>query len=114
MLPDIDTMHSHVGRFVLLRPLQWLTKHRGVMHSLAGCAGATAGVALIAEQAALPFLLGYATHLVADALTREGIPLLWPARVHFRGFLRTGGMVEQAIFGVVCAIDVFLFLRIVL
>jgi len=33
VLPDIDTAKSLVGQGFLLRPLQWLTKHRGILHS---------------------------------------------------------------------------------
>ncbi|RJX43218.1 metal-dependent hydrolase [Halonotius aquaticus] len=80
MLPDID------HRFPVI-------EHRGVTHSLvfAGLVGglfAVAGVALgdVFRVAGLGlgtfgFLLGFLTvgaHLVGDALTPAGIPLLWP------------------------------------
>jgi inner membrane protein len=48
------------------------------------------------------FLLGYLSHLLADALTISGMPLLWPWRTRAYGLpkavrLRTGGRVEYAL-----------------
>jgi inner membrane protein len=48
------------------------------------------------------FLLGYLSHLLADALTISGVSLLWPWRTRAYGVpralrLRTGGRVEYAL-----------------
>ncbi len=102
LLPDLDIPGSLVTRFSLggARPLmlaaRWLNKrygHRGALHSLRGWG--------IAALLACPLLfidleggsglalwsglvLGYASHLLGDGLTRSGIPLLYPnpRRVH--------------------------------
>lgn len=45
--------------------------------------------------------IGAATHLLGDALTREGIPILWPFR-HDRvrlASLKTGGLAERLLIG---------------
>jgi membrane-bound metal-dependent hydrolase YbcI (DUF457 family) len=68
--------------------------HRGAMHSLAlavgVAAGATMGVLALGAvtqakwEGAVPPLVGpvlgvgYVTHLVTDAMTKTGVPLLWP------------------------------------
>jgi membrane-bound metal-dependent hydrolase YbcI (DUF457 family) len=57
-----------------------LSHHRGITHSLLAL-GIT-GAALLASgtglHGAAPWL-GTATHIAADALTPEGVRLLWPA-----------------------------------
>jgi membrane-bound metal-dependent hydrolase YbcI (DUF457 family) len=42
------------------------------------------------------FGIGYASHILADWFTTEGVPLLWPNRKRFRSPLsfRTGGLGE--------------------
>lgn len=45
--------------------------------------------------------IGAAAHLAGDALTREGVPILWPVRrdrVHI-ATLSTGGLIEQLVIG---------------
>ena len=83
--------------------------HRTLTHSLLGVA---LFVVLVAPAATLsPSLLaalvaGYASHLVADALNKRGVPLLWPTgrsmRLLPRG-VRSGGAAEFAVALVVAA-----------
>lgn len=49
------------------------------------------------------FLIGYASHLIMDTITREGVPWLFPIPIHF-GFppfafmrMKTGGIIEKCI-----------------
>ena len=64
----------------------WMVRHRGFSHSLLGAALATAtlGAAIgffdkmLALEIALAFGLGCLSHLLADALTVSGVPLLLP------------------------------------
>lgn len=92
LLPDLDHPDGRLANerllgLPLLKPLAWLIHaifgHRGATHSLL----ALAGIILAGELPFLPwaplhlgFLLGwgYALHLVADGLTKSGVPLLWP------------------------------------
>jgi inner membrane protein len=71
--------------------------HRGATHS--ALAVVVAALPYLATRAA-PWLLlagplGIASHVLADALTHQGIPLWWPVRrrVGFR-LIRTGGVGE--------------------
>ena len=98
LLPDIDCARSYLGRHLFFRPLQWLTNHRGFLHSLTFCFVATLVLALFFPVLALPFFLGYALHLFADSLTVEGIRPWWPGNYEVRGRIRTGGNIEQGIF----------------
>lgn len=92
LLPDLDHTHGMLaGERVVgvrpLRPLAWtigtVFGHRGPTHSLL----ALLGVLVLGQWWGFPWawlnlgwLLGwgYALHLVADALTRAGVPLFWP------------------------------------
>lgn len=89
--------------------------HRFVSHSLLGAAVfgwlAKKGLeisasVLVVDQIVVwwAFMLGFASHLVADALTREGVPLLWPLPVKFgippikRLRISTDGWMEKVVF----------------
>ena len=90
LLPDVDTTASTVGR--LLYPLAWYLErrfgHRGITHSLVGLVIA-ALVSLIFmsfvsfrafrfQLSWSAFVAGYLSHLLADSMNKEGIPLFWP------------------------------------
>jgi membrane-bound metal-dependent hydrolase YbcI (DUF457 family) len=75
----------------LIGALPWLTRphtgrFRGVVHSvwgLAFCVAAALGPAwagLWPWWAGLAVVTGWVSHLVLDAMTKEGLPLAWPSR----------------------------------
>lgn len=81
LLPDIDHPKSqlrqklgvagHVGLF-------WLS-HRGLTHTLLfAVLVAVATMLFIPNTIGWAIVAGYTSHLVGDAVTRRGIPLLWP------------------------------------
>ena len=94
LAPDLDISGSLLAR--ALGPLRWGLwlilrvlgiSHRGITHSFAGLAAGSAVVGALAcwlLPANLPawviggFAAGYATHLLLDALTASGVPLLLP------------------------------------
>lgn len=96
LLPDLDHPGSAAGR--RLAPasaaLRLLAGHRGVWHSVWGCAGA----ALLARSLTLwawPWVaLGFALHLLLDGLTPAGIRPLPPLQWRVRGPVRTGSVGE--------------------
>ncbi|MEJ5310892.1 MAG: metal-dependent hydrolase [Anaerolineae bacterium] len=110
LLPDLD--HRY-GAKPLRKPLPpvlrqlaqvpaYLFRHRGPLHSLL-----VFPPLLLAAQA-LGYLpapygvlaaLGCASHLLADALTPAGVPLLWPLVRRRVGLplVRTGGRIERAL-----------------
>ena len=114
LLPDLDAVeakikHLEVGGVQPFAPLASLMHqtfgHRGRLHSLLGLAVVTAiSVPLgfwLCWQAPLALSLGYASHLLLDACTRTGIPLirsqervhLLPKRLRFV----TGSLAEEAL-----------------
>jgi inner membrane protein len=118
LAPDIDTPGSLVGRR-LPRWWHWLTPgHRGLTHSLVWCL-ALGMVAYGVESWALggvperplfatAVTAGSLSHLLADGLTEEGVPLFWPfsrRRVVLAGALafRTGSWVEHMVTATVAA-----------
>ena len=92
LLPDLDAGAALAAQLSLgkVRPLAPISAamrgifgHRGVMHSLVGIAVFAGPVAVLAWiwlglGAAVALLLGYASHLAADAYTVSGIPALYP------------------------------------
>ena len=94
-LPDIDMSQSYMGKHKILRPIQWFVKHRGFFHSFTFTVIATLIFTFYIPILALPFFLGYAGHLISDALTPEGIRPWWPFRKEIEGFFRTGKMTEK-------------------
>lgn len=108
MLPDIDTAFSTMGKNMVTRSAQMLTKHRGLIHSFTLCLGISLLLAMYLPVLALPFFLGYAMHLLVDSFTIEGIRPFWPFKGESRGMLKVGGPLEQAIFIGFCIVDLVL------
>lgn len=108
-LPDIDSGFSTFGKHWSLKPLQWLTRHRGIFHSFTLCIFLSFVLAWYVPVLALPFFLGYSIHLFADALTVEGIRPFWPFAKTSTGHIRVGGPVEDALFLIFSILSVILF-----
>jgi len=111
LLPDIDSPSSAYGHKWYWRPVQWASKHRGVLHSLTFCFVVSLGLAFFIPVLAFPFFLGYSSHLIGDALTQEGIIPFWPLKKEAKWILRTGGKREMVVFLALLGIDALLFLR---
>ena len=111
ILPDIDSMDSTAGHNKIFRPLQWITKHRGFIHSLTLCIIFSAIISLFIPIVAFPFFIGYTVHLLADSLTIDGIRPFWPMKTHLHGKIRTGGSIEIIIFTIFIFLDFFLAIR---
>jgi inner membrane protein len=104
LVPDMDSPHSHLGR--RLWPLSWtvsaIVGHRGFTHSCFACVLMVLGLAACSRFSPawsayfVAFGIGYASHILADWFTTEGVPLFWPNRKRFRCPLsfRTGGFGE--------------------
>lgn len=113
LLPDIDSMHSYLGQRWFFRPLQWVVKHRDFFHSLTLAVIVALLFAFYIPILALPFFLGYTGHLLADALTNDGIRAFWPLKERMQWRIRTGGKVEVVIFYLLIAGIVFLIGRMI-
>lgn len=118
LLPDVDSdessirqatgtaRHRGVGGRLVSFVIKLLGGHRGAFtHSLLAWAFATfwVGVYFHGNMLMVAFGIGYLSHLLADALTVQGVPLLWPIigrRISFLPHaiaIRTGGVVEQVV-----------------
>ncbi len=114
-LPDIDHPGSIYGKklFFISIPISIISKHRGILHSifpplaiffiLSNTGYAFLGLAIFA---------GYLTHLLCDALTKEGINFLNPILTfEIRGPIKTGTMLESVLFYFIIAADIFYILK---
>ena len=110
VLPDIDSGFSSWGRHLIFRPLQFFTKHRGILHSFTFAVVVSIVLALIWPIASLGFFIGYSVHLVCDSFTKDGIQPFWPWRVRSSGPIKSGGRIEDSLFIILILIDVLLFL----
>jgi len=111
ILPDVDSMSSFLGRFKILRPLQWAVGHRGFLHSFSFMVLISLLFAFFIPRLAFPFFIGYGIHLIADSFTVDGIQPWWPSKEKMAGKIRTGGIVEQGLFYGILLLDVLLFVR---
>ncbi|MBV9470266.1 MAG: metal-dependent hydrolase [Abitibacteriaceae bacterium] len=129
LLPDLDAAESKLkhlrigGIKPFFLPAQFVHRqlgHRGLAHSLSGLIIlALMSLPLIAWWGWLPSLalvLGYASHLAADALTKSGIPFFYPS--HYRYHLlplhwrfTTGSQAEEMLFPFLVMAVLLLLLR---
>lgn len=111
LLPDIDSGFSTIGKHKVFRPLQWVAKHRGIFHTYTLCIAATMAFALFYPVVALPFFMGYSSHLFADMFTPQGIKPFWPLKKKSTGHVTTGGKVESTLFYIFVAFDLALLVK---
>lgn len=95
---DIDIKNSRAGNRWYLRPLQWLTRHRGIFHSLFVGLILSLLIGMVSLWACFGFFVGYVSHLFLDCFTRSGVALFWPLRFKISGFVKSGGIMEQVVF----------------
>ena len=110
---DIDIKNSRAGNRWYLRPFQWLTKHRGFLHSLFIALLLSLIVASISRWAGFGFFVGYISHLFLDCLTKSGVKLFWPFSWKIKGFVKSSGIVEQVVFVLLLLGDIFIVGKIV-
>jgi membrane-bound metal-dependent hydrolase YbcI (DUF457 family) len=110
MLPDIDMSHSFLGQNKILRPVQWVVKHRGIFHSLTFCLIVCLIFAMLCPVLALPFFVGYAGHLLTDSFTIHSIKPFWPLKKEISGPIKTNGNIEKGIFFAFLFVDAVLLL----
>jgi len=107
--PDIDHPKSRLGQMAW--PFSVFFEHRGFFHSFLGIALFTGLLFLISGSMlySIAFLLGYASHIFADALNYKGIMPFHPLlKIKLKGFMQTGAFYEHALFFVLLAFDIFL------
>ena len=131
LLPDLDASESKIKHLKLLGtqfkpfllPAQIVSRseqHRGLLHSLAGLAFiTTVTVPIVFWTGWAPvvsILLGYASHLAGDAMTKSGIRLLYPRSTRFHLLpihlrITTGSFAEDCLLLPLAFVAVALLLR---
>ncbi|MFA7708193.1 MAG: metal-dependent hydrolase [Candidatus Pacearchaeota archaeon] len=114
ILPDLDSGFSSYGRHFIFRPLQFFTKHRGIIHSFSFAILISVVLAVFFPKLSLGFFLGYSVHLILDSFTKEGIQPFWPFRIRSSGFIRSGGKIEETLFFTLLILDIILFFAVFL
>jgi len=114
VLPDVDTAFSTIGKRKIFRPIQWVTKHRGLTHTYTLCLFITLIFILFSPILALPFFTGYSFHLYMDAYTVRGIKPFWPLKKTWTGNITTGGKVDSTIFYISAFVSFGLFIKLFL
>ncbi|MBI5671286.1 MAG: metal-dependent hydrolase [Chloroflexi bacterium] len=104
LLPDIDHPQSTIRRGAGVAgnvAFFWL-RHRGLTHTLLALVLLGAASAyFMPGSLAMATSVGYVSHLIADMMTRAGLPILWPLSaksIHLPPGLRTGGWLESVVF----------------
>ncbi|GEN89139.1 metal-dependent hydrolase [Oceanobacillus sp. FSL W8-0428] len=103
LLPDICHSGSKIGRRfpAISKIINTIFGHRTFTHSLLFLALVALILSEVVSNTSITvgLLIGMATHLLLDASTKQGIKLLYPARitVRFPITARTGGKAENII-----------------
>ena len=129
LLPDLDASQSKIKHLSIkgikpfFLPALFIHRqlgHRGLSHSLVGLALVAALLfPLSLWLGFIPFLallLGYASHLAADASTKSGIPIFYPRKTRYHllppGFrFTTGSQAEEVLFPFLALLLLILLLR---
>jgi len=99
---------------LIFRPLQFFVKHRGVIHSFTTGIVLSVLLAFFWPVASLGFFIGYSVHLICDSFTKEGIQPFWPLRARSKGFIATGGRIEDSLFVFLVLVDAVLIVLILI
>jgi inner membrane protein len=104
---DIDTKNSKLGRKIYFRPIQFFTKHRGMIHSFLFAILVSVVISYFHRWAGVGFFAGYVSHLFLDFLTKEGIAIFWPISSKRFGLgIKVGGGIEEVLFISLVAVDI--------
>jgi len=90
LLPDIDHTKSIIGKafYPIAKVINRKYGHRTITHSLIVLLALTAGISAFQSayfpsiKAAQVFGLAYASHLIFDMMTVQGVPLFYPFKKH--------------------------------
>ena len=105
---DVDIKSSKIGKKWFFCPLQWLTRHRGVVHSLLATILLSGLVGSFNLWAGFGFFVGYVSHLLMDCFTKAGVRLFWPLKFKIKGFIKSGGVIEDVIFVLLLLGNIFI------
>lgn len=112
LLPDIDHPRSKLGRHVKI--ISVLFEHRGFFHSGFAIVGLVVLMLYFIDMNvyALAIIIGYASHILIDMTTKEGIMLLHPfSKFRIRGLVRTGASFEYLILCALLLVDAYMLVK---
>ena len=113
IFPDLDSSYSTYGRHLIFRPFQIFTKHRGLIHSFTFAVLSSALIYIFWKSPAIGFFVGYSIHLLADCFTLSGVRIFWPLNFKVKGFLKTGGVVDELLFIILVIVNLILIAKII-
>lgn len=94
LFPDIDSAKSIIGRKVKI--ISFLFKHRGFFHSVFALILFSLLLGLLFKPVSgVVFALGFALHLIMDAVTKEGIHILG---FRIQGPIKVGSITEHVFY----------------
>ncbi|MBU2503688.1 MAG: metal-dependent hydrolase [Nanoarchaeota archaeon] len=96
LIPDLDVVLAPRRDFRILRPLKNPT-YKDFMHSYTVCIFLAILIAVFFPLFALPFFIGYSSHLFFDSLTIVGIVPFWPLKSRVSGFIVPDSKTEKVI-----------------
>ncbi len=67
-----------LGSFLILAFIGLMTNHRTFTHSLLGILSFSTSLYFFCRPAAIPFFIGYASHLLLDLFNKKGLQILFP------------------------------------
>lgn len=110
IVPDLDSGFSSYGRHLIFRPLQFFTKHRGILHSITTAAILSFLIAVWFPVASFGFFIGYSIHVISDSFTKDGVQPFWPLKWKSNGPISSGGRIEESLFIFMVIINILMFL----
>jgi membrane-bound metal-dependent hydrolase YbcI (DUF457 family) len=111
LIPDLDSKNSKLGKKKVFRIFNLFMKHRGIVHSFIFLLVLSIIILILWKEILLPFVLGYALHLITDSFTRQGTRIFYPFKMRVKGIIKTGGIIELIIFFIFVCADLFLIIN---
>lgn len=110
LFPDLDHPKAKIHRKIFVsKIIPLVVSHRGFFHSLFPPVIISSTLFyFLKEFYALPFFVGYFSHLLGDALTVQGIAFFQPfSNFKIHGLLVTGSFTEKIIFYAITILILF-------
>ncbi|MFH1307440.1 MAG: metal-dependent hydrolase [archaeon] len=112
LLPDVDSGASTISHKKGFGFFKYISKHRGVFHSLTIAFFISILLAFFLPSVSLAFFLGYGLHIFADAFTVEGVQPFWPYEKRSHWHFKTGTVTETSLFVFLVFFDLLFFILI--
>jgi len=106
-LPDIDHPKSKVRIPLVSYIINFFFGHRNLLHSFFLVIILGLIIKYFYPGYHIPFQLGYLSHIVLDALTKQGINFIYPLKqLTVKGFIKSGGFIERMFFFILVILNI--------